>query len=137
MRPFYCALAGAGAMLLAGLSPVQAATEIEFWHAMSGALGERVDELVEQVQQVAEANTSSRPIAKGSYDEVVNSMIAAYRAKQPARDRAGQRARLPDHAELRTRSCRPAELMAEQGHKIDCVEFHRAGRNLLHRTTAR
>jgi len=39
MRPFYGTLAGAGAMLLAGLSSVQAATEIEFWHAMSGALG--------------------------------------------------------------------------------------------------
>ena len=43
MRPFFGALAGAGALLLAGLSPAQAATEIEFWHAMSGALGERVD----------------------------------------------------------------------------------------------
>jgi sn-glycerol 3-phosphate transport system substrate-binding protein len=43
MRPFYGTLAGAGAMLLAGLSSVQAATEIEFWHAMSGALGERVE----------------------------------------------------------------------------------------------
>ena len=42
MRPFYGVLAGAGALLLAGMSTVQAATEIEFWHAMSGALGERV-----------------------------------------------------------------------------------------------
>ena len=48
MRPFYGALAGAGALLLTGISAVQAATEIELWHAMSGALGERVDEVVKK-----------------------------------------------------------------------------------------
>ena len=51
MRPFYCALAGASALLLAGITSVQAATEIEFWHAMSGALGERVETALEREGQ--------------------------------------------------------------------------------------
>ena len=69
MRPFYCALAGAGAMLLTGLSPVQAATEIEFWHAMSGALGERVEELVKKFND-SQKEYVVKAIGKGTYDEV-------------------------------------------------------------------
>ena len=81
MRPFYGALAGAGALLLAGLSSVQAATEIEFWHAMSGALGERVDELVKKFND-SQKDYVVKAIAKGTYDEVLNGTIAAYRAKR-------------------------------------------------------
>ena len=48
MRTFYRALAGASALVMVGVSAAQAATEVEFWHAMGGALGERVEELVKK-----------------------------------------------------------------------------------------
>jgi sn-glycerol 3-phosphate transport system substrate-binding protein len=59
----------------------QARIEIQFWHAMGGVLGERVDEIVsrynssQQKYKVVATN-------KGNYDEVINGTIAAYRAKK-------------------------------------------------------
>ena len=71
-----------GAMLLGASLPAAAQpVEVQWWHAMGGALGERVDELVKnfnasQTKYVVVATN------KGNYDEVINGTIAAYRAKR-------------------------------------------------------
>ncbi|RQW64330.1 sn-glycerol-3-phosphate ABC transporter substrate-binding protein UgpB [Vibrio viridaestus] len=65
-------------------SPVFAKTEIEWWHAMGGALGKKVDQIA------ADFNASHdeyevKPVYKGTYAETMTSAIAAFRAKeQPA-----------------------------------------------------
>ena len=58
-----------------------AATTVEFWHAMSGELGERVKELVKKFNK-SQNGYGVKAVGKGSYDEVVNGTIAAYRAKR-------------------------------------------------------
>jgi len=64
-------------------SPVfaQQRTEIQFWHALSGVLGERVDEIVKRFNASQDKYTVVAT-NKGNYDEVMNSTIAAYRAKK-------------------------------------------------------
>ena len=59
----------------------QARTEIQFWHAMGGVLGERVDEIVSRYNS---SQQKFKVVAtnKGNYDEVINGTIAAYRAKK-------------------------------------------------------
>ena len=76
----------AGALGLIGLAsisiPAQAQTEIQWWHAMAGALGERVNDLA------ARFNASQKeykvvPVFKGTYPEAMAAGIAAFRAKNP------------------------------------------------------
>lgn len=121
MRPFYGALAGAGALLLTGMSAVQAATEIELWHAMSGALGERVDEVVKKFND-SQKDYVVKSIAKGTYDEVLNGTIAAYRAKrQPEIVQSNERSFL---TMVNSGAIVPTnELMAEQGMPLDTSKF--------------
>ncbi len=61
-----------------------AQTEIQFWHAMGGATGERVDKIAADFN----ANQSEYkiiPVNKGNYTETMTAAIAAFRAKeQPA-----------------------------------------------------
>ncbi|MBN9486612.1 MAG: extracellular solute-binding protein [Alphaproteobacteria bacterium] len=59
----------------------QQRVEIQFWHAMSGVLGERVGEIVKRFN---DSQTKYTVVAtnKGNYDEVINATIAAYRAKK-------------------------------------------------------
>ena len=73
-----CLFAGLALLLT---QPAQAATTIELWHAMSGALNERVDELADKFNK-SQSEYVLKPVLKGGYDDVVNSMIAAYRARQ-------------------------------------------------------
>ena len=59
--------------------PVQAQTEIQWWHSMGGALGEWVNDLAKDF------NTSQKdykvvPTFKGTYDESLTAAIAAFRA---------------------------------------------------------
>lgn len=67
----------------AGISQVQAATEINFWHAMGGALGEKVDAMV------ADFNASQDDVVvnasyRGNYSETMTGAIAAFRSgEQP------------------------------------------------------
>ena len=66
---------------IAAPSFAQQRTEIQFWHAMGGVLGERVDEIVKRYNA---SQTKYTVVAtnKGNYDEVINGTIAAYRAKK-------------------------------------------------------
>ncbi len=58
----------------------QAATEIQFWHAMQSALGERVKGLAERFN-ASQSDYKIVPVFKGSYPETMTAGIAAYRAK--------------------------------------------------------
>ncbi len=75
-----------GSMLLAGTmlaSPVAsfAATEVQFWHAFTGRLGELV---AEQVSTFNASQSDYKVVAshKGNYSETLNAGIAAFRAKE-------------------------------------------------------
>lgn len=58
-----------------------AATQIEWWHAMGGANGEKVDEIAKAFNDSQEAY-QVKPVYKGNYTETMTSAIAAFRAKQ-------------------------------------------------------
>jgi sn-glycerol 3-phosphate transport system substrate-binding protein len=120
MRTFLksCLLA---AMALASTLPARAQTTIEFWHAMSGALGERVDEIADKFNK-SQNDYVVRAVFKGTYDEVVNSMIAAYRAKQhPAIVQVNERGFLT--MVLSGVTVPAAELVSKAGYKIDWPNF--------------
>lgn len=58
---------------------VQAATEIEWWHAMGGALGETVNALAEEFN-ASQNDYQITPVFKGSYEETMTAGISAFRA---------------------------------------------------------
>ena len=68
--------------VLGTAAPAAAKTEIHFWHAMGGQLGETVNELVKQFNQ-SQAEYEVKPLHKGTYPEVLTGAIAAYRQKNP------------------------------------------------------
>ena len=70
------ALAIAGAL---AATSAQAATEITFWHAMEGPLGDRVNAIADAFNK-ANPDYVIKPIYKGSYNETMNAGIAAFRA---------------------------------------------------------
>ncbi|GAA5234125.1 sn-glycerol-3-phosphate ABC transporter substrate-binding protein UgpB [Verticiella sediminum] len=76
MRKRWCILSIAG---LLAASPAMAATEIQFWHSMEGALGERVNDIVEAFNK-SQSDYQVRAIYKGNYGESMNAGIAAFRA---------------------------------------------------------
>lgn len=62
----------------------QAKTEVEWWHAMGGALGQKVNEIAANFN-ASQDEYEIKPVYKGSYAETMTSAIAAFRAKeQPA-----------------------------------------------------
>ena len=71
------------AVLLVAL-PVtaMAATEIQFWHAMTAVLGERVSDIATKFN-ASQSEYVVKAINKGTYAEALNAAVAAYRAKQP------------------------------------------------------
>ncbi|MDA0108045.1 sn-glycerol-3-phosphate ABC transporter substrate-binding protein UgpB [Vibrio sp. La 4.2.2] len=61
-----------------------AKTEVEWWHAMGGALGQKVNEIAADFN-ASQSEYEIKPVYKGSYAETMTSAIAAFRAKeQPA-----------------------------------------------------
>ena len=75
-------IAAAAAMsgLLAAI-PAQAASEIEWWHAMGGKLGEKVNEIAAGFN-ASQSDYVLKPVYKGNYTETMTAAIAAFRAKQ-------------------------------------------------------
>jgi sn-glycerol 3-phosphate transport system substrate-binding protein len=65
------------AMLLSGAANAQ--TEVQFWHSMAGALGERVNEFAGKFN-ASQKDYKIMPVYKGSYPESMTAAIAAYRA---------------------------------------------------------
>jgi sn-glycerol 3-phosphate transport system substrate-binding protein len=72
------------ASVVVGLSMASsgfAATQIEWWHAMGGANGEKVDEMAKAFND-SQSDYEVKPVYKGNYTETMTSAIAAFRAKQ-------------------------------------------------------
>jgi sn-glycerol 3-phosphate transport system substrate-binding protein len=75
-------LGGAAALALAPVvARAQAKTRVVFWHAMTGALGDEVNRLVNGFN-ASQADFEVQAIFKGTYAEVLTAAIAAYRAGQ-------------------------------------------------------
>jgi sn-glycerol 3-phosphate transport system substrate-binding protein len=68
--------------LLAGVTEAHDKTEIQFWHAMEGQLGETVAELVKQFNQ-SQGEFEVKALYKGTYPEVLAAGMAAFRQKSP------------------------------------------------------
>jgi sn-glycerol 3-phosphate transport system substrate-binding protein len=67
--------------VLAGAHGAAAQTEIQWWHAMGGNLGEVVNELAAGFNK-SQSEYKVNPVFKGSYTETLTAAIAAFRAKQ-------------------------------------------------------
>ncbi|QDW36288.1 sn-glycerol-3-phosphate ABC transporter substrate-binding protein UgpB [Bradyrhizobium sp. KBS0727] len=66
------------------VSPAQAATEIMWWHAMSGELGKQVEKLAADFN-ASQSDYRIVPAYKGNYTETVTASIFAFRSRsQPA-----------------------------------------------------
>jgi sn-glycerol 3-phosphate transport system substrate-binding protein len=74
-------LSVAAAAMLASASGAQAQTEIQWWHAMGGNLGETVNEIAAGFNKT-QTEYKVVPSYKGSYPETLTAAIAAFRAKQ-------------------------------------------------------
>ncbi|MEN0118620.1 MAG: sn-glycerol-3-phosphate ABC transporter substrate-binding protein UgpB [Agrobacterium cavarae] len=59
-----------------------AATELQWWHAMTGANNEVVDQLAKEFNE-SQSEYKITPVFKGTYPETLNAGIAAFRSKQP------------------------------------------------------
>lgn len=71
-------------LLIAGLvasTQAMAKTEISFWHAMGGQLGETVNKISSDFNKSQDA-CALNPVYKGGYEENLTAGIAAFRAKQ-------------------------------------------------------
>jgi sn-glycerol 3-phosphate transport system substrate-binding protein len=71
--------AAATAGLLGAASPAQAATEIQFWHAMTGGNNEVIVKLANDFN-ASQSDYKVVPTYKGSYPDTMNAGIAAFRA---------------------------------------------------------
>jgi sn-glycerol 3-phosphate transport system substrate-binding protein len=75
-KMFGAALVAVGIM---GATTAQAQTEIQWWHSMGGALGEKVNELANKFN-ASQKEYKVVPVYKGSYPESMTAAIAAFRA---------------------------------------------------------
>lgn len=79
MQSHRIALAFAAVMAAFAGTSAQAATDITFWHSMEGALGDRVNGLVDEFNKQNPAY-QVKAVYKGNYGESMNAGIAAFRA---------------------------------------------------------
>ncbi len=71
------------ALVLAGAASTgYAATEIQWWHSMTGKLNDKVDEIANKFN-ASQADYKVTPVFKGQYDESMTAAIAAYRSGNP------------------------------------------------------
>lgn len=69
------------AATLAVSASASAETEISWWHAMGGQLGETVNKISSDYN-ASQKSCNISPVYKGSYEELLTAGIAAFRAKQ-------------------------------------------------------
>lgn len=119
-------LMAATAVVAVGMAaPARAQTEIQWWHAMAGALGERIDGLAADFNKKQSAYRVV-PTYKGSYPETLTAAIAAFRA--------GDAPTIVQVQEVATASfmaapgaVRPVQQVMEQaGYKLDPANYVRA-----------
>ena len=112
-------LAGA---LLAIAAQAQAATEIQWWHSMTGKLNDKVNELADKFN-ASQKDYHVTAVYKGQYDESMTAAIAAYRAGNPPQ--------IVQVFEVGTATMMAAkgavkpvyQLMTEAGEKFDAKAF--------------
>lgn len=76
-------LGAVAALTVIGTQPAYSATEISWWHAMGGRLGEVVNEIAEKFN-ASQSEYKITPIYKGTYEETLTAGIAAFRGgEQP------------------------------------------------------
>lgn len=63
------------------VTSAQAVVEVQWWHAMGGALGERVDDICAGFN-AGQADYKVKPVYKGNYTETMTAAIAAFRARK-------------------------------------------------------
>lgn len=74
---FALKLAAAASLAFAGTA--HAAVEIQWWHAMAGALNDKVNEIANKFN-ASQSEYKIVPVNKGNYDETMAAGIAAFRA---------------------------------------------------------
>jgi sn-glycerol 3-phosphate transport system substrate-binding protein len=79
MRSHRLALVAASLLTAFAATSAHAATEIQFWHSMEGALGDRVNEIVNDFNK-QNPDYQVKAVYKGNYGESMNAGIAAFRA---------------------------------------------------------
>lgn len=81
---FWKALAAGASALALSATAALAQVEIQWWHAMGGANGERVDKIAADFN-ATQSDYKVVPVYKGNYTETMTAAIAAFRAgEQPA-----------------------------------------------------
>ncbi|HPU52072.1 MAG TPA: extracellular solute-binding protein, partial [Burkholderiaceae bacterium] len=78
MKPLF-RLSGVCLTLMALSGTAAAATEIQWWHAMTGTLGDRLNTLADRFNK-SQPDYKIVPVFKGSYPETLAASIAAFRA---------------------------------------------------------
>lgn len=78
-RAAFALLAGTAIAASAGGAIAQQRIEIQWWHAMGGALGERVNEIAENFNK-GQDKYKLVAVNKGSYPETLTAAMAAFRA---------------------------------------------------------
>jgi sn-glycerol 3-phosphate transport system substrate-binding protein len=98
-----------------------AKTEIHFWHAMTGQLGEALGSQVKQFNE-SQAEYEVKPLYKGTYPETLTAAIAAYRQKNPPH--IVQVFEVGTQTMLLSGAVYPVfDLMKEHGIRIDWNDF--------------
>ena len=80
-RRFMLGAAAAVAMTCGGSVAAPAQTEVQWWHAMGGQLGEALNALADSFNK-SQTEYKVVPVYKGTYTETMTGVIAAFRAKQ-------------------------------------------------------
>ena len=108
-------------LLLAIPTAASAKTEIQWWHAMTGFLGERVNEIATKFNS-SQNEYEVKAVYKWSYPETLTAGIAAYRAK--THPHLMQVFEVGTQTMLSSGAVYPVyELMKDQGIKIDWADF--------------
>jgi sn-glycerol 3-phosphate transport system substrate-binding protein len=98
-----------------------AKTEIQWWHAMGGFLGEKVNEITQKFND-SQTEYEVKAVNKGTYTEALTAGIAAYRAKNPPH--ILQVFEVGTQTMLSSGAIYPVyQLMKDQGIKIDWADF--------------
>lgn len=114
-------LAGAAALAAPPVLAQPAPREIRFWHAMTGVLGERIEELCRRFNAEQRGHAVA-PVFRGTYDELINATVAAYRTRtQPQLVQIYERGFM---TMLLSNAVVPVqELLGNHGHQVDWADF--------------
>jgi len=99
----------------------QAKTKVIWWHAHTGAIADRLNEIVKKFNS-SQADYEVEAVYKGSYPETMTAAIAAYRAK--THPQVLQVQEIATQTMLSSGAIYPVyQLMSDQGIKINWADF--------------